>query len=523
MTPPSSVQPHGERLHWASPLVRVWLFVVAVAWILLQELLSGGERLRDLSSLPALLSGQWWVLVMLGLLVLTLAPGYWSWWTTSFVLADDELRIENRGAFTSSKRIAFTRIQSVDLTQPFAARVLGLAQLKIDVGGHEAPTLSFLSRRRAVEVRDHLLARAHGVHTPSPATTSVWDDRGVHDRTLIRLQPQEILLGAFLSHELWLIAVASSIPMVVAVALGAELIGFSAGLLPLLLGVGGFLSKRVVSQFNYTLAATPGGLRVTRGLTTLKSETVPVHRIQAIQISQPILWRAVRRFRIDVTVPRGYHPEGDGDVSSATLFLPVGSDAQVALALASLWPGLHLDALRFTGSPERARWLDPPAHSWQGFAVDQQVVVARQGWLVRRTLIVPHARLQSVSLDQGPWERRLGLADIGLHTTNPLTTHRIPHADAAVARRLVFDELDRTHVASMTVLTQALPAPDAPAPLPLHPDPIADAPALRSDADHEGPDAPALPLDAPAPPPPAPAEDSAADLTARPRATETPE
>jgi len=43
-------------------------------------------------------------------------------------------------------------------------------------------------------------------------------------------------------------------------------------------------------------------------------------------------------------------------------------------------------------------------------------VVSRHGWLVRRWQLVPHARVQSVRVTQGPLSRRLGLADLEFHT-----------------------------------------------------------------------------------------------------------
>ena len=47
------------------------------------------------------------------------------------------------------------------------------------------------------------------------------------------------------------------------------------GFIPMLLAIGGFLMSRVVNQFNYTLADTHSGLRITRGLTSLRSQTMP--------------------------------------------------------------------------------------------------------------------------------------------------------------------------------------------------------------------------------------------------------
>lgn len=455
---------HGERTHPATPLVRVWLVLVALAWFVASELVNGG--LSGLADLGRLFAGQW-LLLALGLgLVGSLAIGWWSWFTTRFHVTEEELRIENSGAFTESRRIAYSRIQSVDINQPFAARLLGLAELVIDVGGGgDATKLSFLTRRRAGELRDHLLARAHGVRTPGGAPhvpSSAWDDLAADDRILVRLHPGEIILAALLSLELLVLVAAFAVPFVAGIVLDQPLIAVGGGLVPLALALWGYLAKRVIGQFNYTLALTPAGLRITRGLTALSSQTVPAHRVQAIQVAQPVLWRLIRRYRVDVTVLGALEVDAGGDVNSTTLLLPVGTADQVRVALDAVWPGLRLDAIAFTPSPSRARWLEPLAAGWNGHGFDALVLVARHGWFLRREFVVPHARLQSVALAQGPLARRLGLASVALHTSNPLGGGRIVHVDAATARALVLDEMSRARTARTDELLRR-PRPGSPA------------------------------------------------------------
>jgi len=49
-----------------------------------------------------------------------------------------------------------------------------------------------------------------------------------------------------------------------------------------------------------------------------------------------------------------------------------------------------------------------------GAAADARVAVCTRGRVTRRRQIVDHARVQSVRLTQGPWERALGLASVHL-------------------------------------------------------------------------------------------------------------
>ncbi len=436
-----------ERLHPASPLVHLWLGVVAIGWFVVTSFLQGDPIWADFGKLQERLTDvPWWLYIVAAVVIIGLGFGYWSWWTTKFVIDDHEFRLENTGAFQESQRIAFSRIQSVDVTQPFAARLLGLAQVKIDVGTDGGASLSFLKRSRAVEIRDYLMTRAHGraATTAEPGReASRWDDSAVGDQVLVRLTPGEIILSAFASLDILFIAIAFAIPWLLGQVFDWSVLAWGGGMVGLAIALFGYLSNRLFGQFNYTLARTPAGLRITRGLFTLRSQTIPTHRVQAVQTSQPLIWRWLGRARLDVTI-LGLGGLQDGEeMSTSTIYLPFGTAEQVQVALAAIWPGLELEKLQFARSPERAKWLDPLQWGWQGWALDEQVFAVRSGWTHRKQLIVPHARLQSVRLSQGPLERRLGLASVHATTTDLLGHNAASHLDVATARALADTEMDR--------------------------------------------------------------------------------
>ncbi|MFT3875985.1 MAG: PH domain-containing protein [Propioniciclava sp.] len=437
-----------ERMHPLSPLVNLWIGVVAIGWFAITSLPQGDPWWEDLGS-PAELLQQvpLALLIPVGALLIALGAGYWGWWTTKFIIDDHEVRRENTGAFHASQRIAFSRIQSVDITQPFAARILGLAQVKIDVGVDEGITLSFLSRARATAVRDYVMARAHGRHTTtadSSRTTSAWDDSGVGDRILIRLTPSEILLSTLLSLQLASLLIGLGITALGTLVFDWPIVAIGGGVIGLGLALVGYLSKQLIGQFNYTLAATPAGLRITRGLATLRSQTIPVHRVQSLTIEQPLLWRWIGRARLKISILGIGDLTSSDEPSTSTVYLPIGTPQQIQIALAALWPGLHLERLTFTRTPERARWLDPLAWRWQGYAHDDQVFAARAGWITRTQTVVPHPRVLSVKVKQGPLERRLGLAGMSVLTAAFIDEPGIAHLEAGHARRLAVSQLDRS-------------------------------------------------------------------------------
>ena len=56
------------------------------------------------------------------------------------------------------------------------------------------------------------------------------------------------------------------------------------------------------------------------------------------------------------------------------------------------------------------------AFNYGGYALRERDILFRQGWLVRKVRIVPLKRIQHVSLQSGPIERKFGLASISIFT-----------------------------------------------------------------------------------------------------------
>ncbi|WP_159056969.1 PH domain-containing protein, partial [Streptomyces scabiei] len=102
--------------------------------------------------------------------------------------------------------------------------------------------------------------------------------------------------------------------------------------------------------------------------------------------------------------------------------------------------------------PDRARWCVPFWWRGYGLAVGDAVFAARHGLLRRRLDLVPHAKVQSVRLAQGPWQRYHGLADVHVDTgASKTVTARL--RDAGEAAELLRAQAER----SRTGRREALP------------------------------------------------------------------
>ncbi len=443
-----------ERPHPLTPLIRGWVVLLAVLIAFGRDYLPIGREPRPLPPLE-------FIVVAVGVVALASGiAGFFSWRFTRFVIDAEKLRIDTGVLFRRSQRVAFDKVQSIDVVQPLAARLFGLAELQIDVGSRERPRVRYLSRARAYALRDYLLARAKGVQAEADAasdSTSVLTDLGAQDEVLVRVPPQVLLLAAATSHEFWLIMATG----VVAAVIG---IGFNHPWLVLLIAIPtvstliGFVGRRVTSQFNYTLSRRAHGLRISRGLTNLTSQSLPSRRVQAVQISQSPVWRRLGLYRIDLEVIGwGHTTDNEDKTGVSTILLPAGTIEQVRVALGAIWPRADFEAVELHQPPVRARWLHPLSQPFLRWGHDDALVVSRHGWLVRRWQLVPHARVQSVRVTQGIVSRRLGLANLEFHTAGGQIAPHATGLDAAHVLERQAELLRLVHHPAATDLSEPLP------------------------------------------------------------------
>jgi putative membrane protein len=435
-----------ERPHPLTPFVRGWLVFVAIAigW--------GREFVTSASENRFEPRGLLWILPIVAVVVLLAAfAGFISWYFTRFVIDDEELRIETGAIFKRSTKIPFERLQAVDIVQPLVARIFGLAELRLDAG-NSTTKLRYLTRSKASRFRDYLLARAHG-HQASisdldqQAVASVFTDLGAADHPLVQVSAQRLILSFLLSTE-WLIPAAISIIILVGtVAFGVLPLALGA-LIPLLIGMMSLIWRRVIGMFNFTLAESPRGLRITRGLTNLTSQSVPINRVQGVKTSRPLLWKPLGWYRVDIDVLG--HAQDDGENSEATassVLLPVASLDEVELALGRVLPGFDLDGIELHPSPRRARWLRWFDFWTLRYGWDDRTLITEHGWITHVRDVVPHAKTQSVRIEQGPLQRRLRLADVHIHTPRGPVNAVAHQLDAQTARELALSQLDRARAA----------------------------------------------------------------------------
>ena len=418
-----------KRLSPLTPLVRSFIWVVAVLASTWDDVLGG-----DLGPIA-------WLL--LALLAAGAVYGAASWLRTKYWIEADELRVDTGVISRQSRRIRVDRLQGIDISQPFVARIFGLAELKMDVagGGKSEGSLAFLRLQEAQDLRETLLARRDAVKAGAAGTEAAAEQpQPLPERVLARLDLRTLVLSLLLSPETGAFILAGLVFGGLFAVFGA-VSGFAA-MLPVLAGFALTLFRRLSAYYRFTVLETPAGLQVRRGLFELDSQTITLSRVQGVVVTEPLLWRGHGWARLDVALAGYSSSDGDGKPSASTV-MPVAPRPLViwlARRLLEHSGSPDLDDVLLSPPPERSRWVAPVRRSFLLAGVGEHLVVSREGIFTKHTHAVPHARVQSLQVLQGPWQRRFGLADLQVDSPPGPVKVRVRHRDAGDARRLLDQE-----------------------------------------------------------------------------------
>lgn len=441
------------RVHPVTPAVKGWKVVVVLLAIAAQQATNDLRGAQDVVERVGWspVVGLAGVVVLLGFVYAGLA-----WRMTRYAVGPEAVYLHTGVLFRQQRSARLDRIQAIDVVQPLLARILGLAELRIEVAGgsDSAVRLAFLKEDDAQRLRNELLARAAGVEfgTPEVPQAPVAPEQELLTVPAGRLITSLLRSGATA-------AALAGVVVVVVTAVATRELGAVLAMLPLAAGTLGYLWQRFAGEFAFRAALSPDGIRLRHGLLESRAQTVPPGRVQAVRITQPLLWRGPDWWRVRINVA-GYGQEDQQHTEN--VLLPVGDREEALRALWLVLPDLGVadpaalldvslsgdgDDGGFVTSPREARWLDPWSWRRNGYTLTARALLARSGRFTRELVVVPHERTQSLGLEQGPVQRRLGLATFALHSTPGPVTPRVAHLRADVAGALLVEQAERARVA----------------------------------------------------------------------------
>lgn len=403
-----------KRLHPLSPVLRFSRALLGLVVVLgvnsVPRTGHSGSHITDIAVV---------VIALLGAVV--------SWLVTRWKVDGFTLRIESGLLRRDSRQVPLARIQAIDLVQPAVGRLLGLTELRLRLAGSSAHVrLAYLSHSDAQVTRDRLLALAHGVSQDAAAPP---------ETPLVSVPTSRLAVSVALSGSGLLALVVVVATVVLALALPKALAATAGSAVVVFLALVTPPVRRVTSEADFRLADAADGLRVRCGLLQTVAETIPRGRIQAVRQVEPLLWRPLGWCRLELVVAgsTGHHGRDEPPGRVVRALMPVGPSAAAGVLLERVLPGCGAAA---RPAPSRARWKAPLSYHFLAGGHDDSYGLAISGRVRRQTSWVPLAKVQSLRLVQGPWQRGLGLANLHLDVPGRRQRATLRDRDASEARHL---------------------------------------------------------------------------------------
>jgi putative membrane protein len=446
-----------------------------------------------------------------------LAAALWKQWFYRYGLGPTGLVIREGLFFRNVRQIDYARIENIDTERSLLHRLLGVAEVRVETstGGKAEASIQVLGLAAAEELRERVFAARGGEareHTARKAedvllamsTAEVVKFGLIDNRGLIVVAGVVGFLYEAGVMEVWSAVLRAAVsPELMARLIARGMVIQIALMLIVLLGA--VLVLRVLSValalftfHGFTLTRVDNDLRTSYGLLTRLSLTLRLQRIQAAHVTQTLLHRVFDRVAVRVDLAGGgASPEAqqqgrgrvrwlaplaapnrareliaralpDVDFTRTTEWQPLSPRAYgrvmrksaalwsvvglgFAVMLHALWPFL----LIAVGVPISMCYAAMYVR-YTRWALQDDALFFRRGWLTRKLVIVPRNRVQVVCLGESPFDRRYRMASLRVDTAgaaSPTDQIRIPYLDLDVAR-----ELARALETTAAAQTKAAPA-----------------------------------------------------------------
>ena len=433
------------------------------------------------------------VFIAAGIFVLSVVAATIRYLTLRYSIQDGELTVQSGLIFRRLRKVPTSRIQNIDLVQNVLHRIFGVAEVRVETASGTEPeaTLRVLSLAQVEHLRAKVKSAANrNVNAKTELADGVVAADGapkadVETSTEILKIPTYWLLKAGLASNRGLVMVSFMLGLYIQnmpdddrgfrnvrdqiKGLSDYLPDFGQGwmlwivtaaaviavlLLVRLLGIGWFILR----FFGYRLNQNGDDFKISCGLFTKVSATVPVKRIQFISIHRSMFmrWLGLASIRIETAGGAGKNAEDATTTVSKRWFVPVVPESHVQQLMNVIRPGLDWAEQSFDWKPLAHRattrfvrisivvsiflilgglvasrpwgWVPGLALSpllvWYAIKRSRSTkysriedgVIFRSGVFTKKTSITFFEKIQGATLSQTPFDRRWGMKTLAVDT-----------------------------------------------------------------------------------------------------------
>jgi putative membrane protein len=391
-------------------------------------------------------------------------------------LGRDELVVREGVLGRTERHIAYARIQNIVQQRNPLHRWFGVTELRLESAGGARPeaVMTVITVAEAARIEAVLRGHRPGTDTASPVPAA---------QPLLELAPDEVVRLGLVTNR-GLVVVGAIVALVMQFdpgdarlvrratrGLGDLVDAFTpsvealAAAVLLLLALATLLKAfsvavTLVGYHGFRLWRDGERLRTETGLLTRRAASARRDKIQRVHVGETWLSRRLHRQWLSCDVAAGVQAINESDTSRLRWLVPIGSPDTVARVLADVAPGVSLGTRqwrrlhprawrrRFVGAMLRWTvataavstvlgrwaalvWVGAIAWAWfeargwarfAGYSLDDEVLAVRAGWHARAWTLARVARGQVVVLRQSPFDRRHGMARVGLDTAGASAT-----------------------------------------------------------------------------------------------------
>lgn len=400
----------------------------------------------------------------------------WIQLTFRYGFSPTGLVVREGTIFRNVRHIEYARIENIDTERGVLHRLLGLAEVRVQTstGGKPEALISVLDLAAVQQMRERVFSDAKPaektIETPAENTLLHLGIGELVRHGLIDNRGMILVAAVFgVLHEAGVFEINQALvdrALQSSSAAGLAALGLMMQIaLGILTILGAIIAVRILSVilaimtfYDFRLTRVAGDLRARYGLFTRVALTLRTRRIQAVHQNESLLHRWFHRVSLDVDLAGDSGGEGNGDNSRMRKrwLAPVcpanAAPALIAAALPSLdwntepdwqplasgargrifrktalWSVLILTAPAIWYLREGAivvmlsciplAWMHAHLYvKYTRWALAGDAVLFRCGWLNRQLTIVPRDRVQALSVEATPFDRRSRMASIYIDT-----------------------------------------------------------------------------------------------------------
>lgn len=382
-----------------------------------------------------------------------------SWYCYTYRVEEEELRVEYGILIRKKRYISKNRIQSIDLTQSIIHRLFKLVKVNIETAGSGTGAEASLKAVR-LSVGEELREELKLVHKENPQMGGVTNEAEPKQPSQ-KITIKRLFLAGTTSGSIGVIfiiisALASdfsdyipddfydnTVQTIISFGIMISAILSIVWLLLLwLVGIAGTMIK----YGHFTISKNQDELLITRGLLEKKQTTIPLRRIQAVEVNESILRQPLGFVTLHAVIAGGSVEKGE---EASTILFPIMKRSEVDDFLNRFLPGYVSKRNDLIGPPKQAKLFYVfrssivlllaiiaiacliPQFFWvpilvlficfyvgllrfkdAGFRMDGKQLTLRYRVFSRTTVILSHKRIQSFQRKQHVFQQKASVATV---------------------------------------------------------------------------------------------------------------